>query len=99
MSRITLAPARHVLLTVAILVLLGSWARAQEKKPGDALAGSWRADLSDGQAVLLEVSGDGVEMKTEAKGVATLVWAGKLSFPNENADRHFDWVEIKAGGR
>ena len=82
---------------LALLAILSSGASAQEKKP--ALAGSWRADITDGQAVLLEVRGTAVEMKVEANGVATSLWVGKLSFPKENADRHVDWVEIKAGDR
>jgi hypothetical protein len=94
-----LSITRQMLFTFALLAILGSGSRAQEKKPGEALVGSWRADIADGQAVLLEVRGATVEMKVESNGAATSVWAGKLSFPKENADRHFDWVEIKAGDR
>ena len=89
--------SRIAALALAFLATLSSG--AQEKKPGEALAGSWRADITDYQAVLLEVRGTTVEMKVEANGALASLWVGKLSFPKEHADRHFDWVEIKAGDR
>ena len=94
-----LPTTRRSLLAFAFLAIPGAELSAQEKKPGEALIGSWRADLSDNQAVLLEVRGTTVEMKVEKNATTTSVWVGKLSFPKENADRHFDWVEIKAGDR
>jgi hypothetical protein len=74
---------------------------AQQKKPSPeaAIAGTWRAEVSDAHSLLLDIRGSSVELKLVADGAVTSLWAGKLSFPKEHSDRHFDWVEIKAGDR
>ena len=65
----------------------------------ERLRGSWRAEISDSQALLLEFQGESVGMKVEAAGSATHVWTGKFVIPAEDADCHMDWVQLKGGGR
>ncbi len=65
----------------------------------ERLRGSWRAEISDSQTLLLEFEGESVGMKIEAAGSATPVWTGKFVIAAEHADCHMDWVQLKAGER
>jgi hypothetical protein len=65
--------------------------------PIDLVRGSWRADISDLQALVLQLDKDLVELKLENDGKLVTLQKGKLSFPTEHPDRHFDWIELKAG--
>lgn len=83
------------LAAVCLVALAAQPAPAQEKAPAP-LAGTWRAELSDGRAMVLAFRGDAVSMAADAAGAVTPLWAGTARFP---ADGHVDWVGLTAGGR
>ena len=97
--------ARHrvVLSLIAIgLAFTGSlFLGAQEKKPSPRmlLLGKWRADISATQSITLEFREDIVEMKIEAGGAVNGIITATAVLPEEHADRHMDWVGMRAGER
>ena len=69
------------------------------RPPAESLRGTWRAEIADSQALLLEFQGEAVVMTVEAQGKFNPVWSGKFTVPAEDPDNHMDWIELKAGGR
>ncbi len=90
--------ARTLVGMAAMLALaLGAAARA-EPAPGAALEGAWRADISESHALVLVLGTASVEMRLDGGGAVTTLWSGRMTFPEGEAGRHFDWVGLKAGG-
>lgn len=89
-------------ISAVCLVLGAGQLVASERAAGgaaDRLAGAWRAELSDTQALVLHFQGATVEMQSEAEGKTSPIWKGKFVIPEEQSDRHMDWTELQAGGR
>jgi hypothetical protein len=86
------------LVAVAAVSTIGTAAPdAAKVGPVDLVRGSWRADISDAQALILQLDKDLVELKLESDGKLATLQTGKLSFPKEHPERRFDWTELKAG--
>ncbi|MFO0876540.1 MAG: hypothetical protein U0840_04135 [Gemmataceae bacterium] len=78
-------------LAIAVAACLTLSASAQ---PRESLAGEWRADLSDTHSLVMRLGRDSVEVAIAEGGVVRPLWAGKMTFPEGEADRHFDWVGL-----
>lgn len=93
-----------LLILVAVATLCSSLpvsALAQAKEPSLAakLAGNWRAEISESQAVLLVIRGNELEMQVDAGGAIMPAWKAKLVISKEEPDKHMDWVEVASGKR
>lgn len=65
----------------------------------DMLIGTWRADISDTQSILLHLGKGTLDWKIEAGGQVTTLMAGKYSLPKDKPESHMDWTDMKAGER
>lgn len=61
------------------------------------LNGTWRADVSDSQAVVLKINDNRIEMTAIIEDRAGLMWSGRLRISPAKPNRHMDWVELKSG--
>lgn len=94
----------RLLLALALTLPLlygGLWVTAQEKKPSplEAIRGTWRADISATQFVLLDFRDDAVEMKINVSGNVVTAMTAKVVLPKEKSDQHMDWINVKSGER
>ena len=96
-SFLRVAAALPVLLVACCLQ--AESAAPDPRATAERLRGSWRAEISESQALLLKFERESVAMTVEAAGSATTVWMGKFVIPAEHADCHMDWVQLKRGGR
>jgi hypothetical protein len=92
---------RQALPLVATMALayLGLTAAAQVKEPTaeEALMGDWKAEVSDTHSLVLRMGKGSVEMGLDDGGAMKPLWSGKLVFPADHPERHFDWVGMSAG--
>lgn len=86
-----------VLLLAAIPQKSG--ADAAKSNPADILIGTWRADISDTQSVLLQLGKHTIDWKLEAGGQVTTLMSGHYSLPKDKPESHMDWTDMKAGER
>lgn len=59
--------------------------------------GTWRADISGSQSVVLVISGSNIEMHANAGEKRLPIWSGKMTISKENPDSHMDWTELVSG--
>lgn len=82
---------------VPMLFVPSSTSAADKPQPNPALNGSWQADLSDSQSLLLRIEQDQIELKINIDGKQSLVWVGKIALSKEHPDKHMDWTNLKSG--
>ena len=62
----------------------------------DTLDGTWQADVSESQLIILSIKGSNIEMSAVAGEKRLPVWVGKLNISKDQPNQHMDWVELRS---
>jgi len=63
----------------------------------EALDGTWQADVSESQAIVLTIKGPDIAMTAVTGGQRLPVWVGKLRLSEDQPSQQMDWIELRSG--
>ena len=84
---------------IVLALACQAFALAEDTKPFTeyTLEGSWRADVSISQTIILSIQVTRIEMSAVAGEKHLPKWVGKLNISKDEPKQHMDWVELRAG--
>lgn len=68
----------------------------REAKTEEALDGTWQADVSETQLIILSIKGSDIEMSAVNGEMRLPVWVGKLRVAEDEPNHHMDWFELRS---
>lgn len=63
----------------------------------EALDGTWRADVSNSQTIIVSIKNSRIEMSAVSEEKRLPIWVGKLNISKDEPNHHMDWVELRVG--
>ncbi len=86
-------------LGMVLVIASHTFALADDREGNtkDTLEGTWQADVSETQTIILSIKGHHLEMSAVAGEKRLPVWVGKLSISKDEPNQHMDWVELRSG--
>ena len=86
--------------SIVLVLAFPAFALADDRQPTtteNTLDGTWRADVSDSQLIILSIKGSRIEMSAVAGEKQLPRWIGKLNISKDEPNQYMDWVELRSG--
>ena len=84
--------------SIALVLACCNFAADNRESPNEGvLNGTWRADVSDSQMIILSIQNSKIEMTAVSGGKKLPSWTGKMSISKDSPNQHMDWVELQSG--
>jgi hypothetical protein len=85
--------------SIVLVLTIQTFALADDRKrtDDDTLNGTWRADVTETQSILLSIKDSRIEMSAVAGENRVPIWVGKLIISEDEPRQHMDWVNLKSG--
>ena len=85
--------------SIALVIACCSFAANKRETPNDGvLDGTWRADVSESQLLILSIEKSKLELTAVSDGKKQPSWIGKMSITKDLPNQNMDWVELHCGG-
>ena len=84
-----------VVLVIACVAI--ALADEPESRITEALNGTWQADVSDTQTIILRIKDSHMEMSARTGDTLLPAWTGKMRLSEHEPTNQMDWVELRSG--
>ena len=92
-------PPVYRIASIVLVLACHGFALADDQKSitENTLDGTWRADVSNSQTIILSIKDSRIEMSAVAGEKQLPRWVGKLNVSEDEPNQHMDWVELRSG--